>query len=177
VRRESTTGHAAGRFPLVDADRDCRSTRVEVLTAESRRAVQWTNARHCAVHSGRWFSLFDRRSVTEPSRLTAVWTVPLAEAWQSGARTWTVSRRQAYANDLADPRTLLAVTSRSARARADREPQRWLPASASRCAYVAQWVAVKLRWGLTVDVVEQSRLALLARSCPATRVTVSRVPT
>jgi hypothetical protein len=174
LRSETPTGFSVARFPVVDADHDCRSTRTEVLAAESWRTMSWTNARHCTVRTGGWFSLFDRRRAFSASQVTAVWTVPLTEAWRSGARSWPAARRQAYANDLADPRTLLAVTTRSARSRADREPQSWLPAPASRCAYVAQWVAVKLRWALSVDRVEQAHLASLATSCPATRLTVHR---
>jgi hypothetical protein len=174
IRRETAAGFAVKRFPIVDADHDCRSTRAEVLAAETRRTVGWTSARHCAIRSGRWFSLFDRRSATQASNVAVVWTVPLSEAWQSGARSWTAKRRQAFANDLGDSRTLLAVTNRSAQTRANREPQRWLPAPKSRCAYVAQWVAVKLRWSLTITSAERSRLASLAAACGATRVTVRR---
>ncbi|RYP85505.1 HNH endonuclease [Nocardioides guangzhouensis] len=36
--------------------------------------------------------------------------VPLAEAWDSGARSWTTATRRAYANDLGDYRTLVSVT-------------------------------------------------------------------
>jgi Metallo-peptidase family M12B Reprolysin-like len=174
VKAETAAGYATARFPLVDADRDCRSTRTEVLQAESRRGVSWTSKRHCTVRNGRWTSLFDRRTVTRPAPLTAVWTVPLAEAWQSGARGWPTARRRALANDLADPRTLRAVTTRSATYRANREPARWLPAAASRCTYVADWVAVKIRWGLTADRVEKARLAALARGCAPVRLTVRR---
>lgn len=174
VRSETATGYSAARFPLVDADHDCRKTRAEVLKAETLHKVRWKNARHCVVHNGQWFSSFDRRTVEKESKVSVVWTVPLSEAWQSGAGSWTTARRQAYANDLADSRTLLAVTSTSAGSRANREPTSWLPSSASRCTYVARWVAVKLRWGLATNSTEQSRLASLASGCSSTKLTVHR---
>jgi hypothetical protein len=174
VRSETGAGYSATRFPLVDADHDCRNIRAEVLKSESLSQVRWKNARRCVVVHGQWYSTFDRRTVKWASNTSVVWMVPLSEAWQSGARAWSTARRQAYANDLADSRTLRAVTTTSAKARANREPTRWLPASASRCTYVAEWVAVKLRWGLKSDSAEQARLASLAKGCSSTRLTVRR---
>jgi Metallo-peptidase family M12B Reprolysin-like len=173
VRSESGSGYAASKFPLVDADHDCRNTRAEVLSAESRRTVSWTTARDCVVSHGEWFSTFDRRTAKAASHVAAVWTVPLSEAWQSGARSWTKAHRKAYANDLGDARTLIAVTAKSAKARGNREPTSWLPKSASRCGYVTAWVAVKLRWGLTINSAEKTRLAYLATGC-SNRLTVHR---
>ncbi|MDX3078393.1 hypothetical protein [Streptomyces sp. MI02-7b] len=39
--------------------------------------------------------------------------VPLSESWDSGASQWTAAQRKAYANGLAEPRALAAVTARS----------------------------------------------------------------
>jgi hypothetical protein len=174
VRSETPTGYSAARFPLVDADHDCRNIRAEVLQHESLIQVRWKDARRCVVVHGQWYSTFDRRTVRWASNTTVVWMVPLSEAWQSGASAWSTARRQAYANDLADSRTLRAVTTTSAKARANREPTGWLPSSASRCNYVAEWVAVKLRWGLAINSAERTRLASLAAGCSGTRLTVHR---
>jgi hypothetical protein len=174
VRTETATGYSAARFPLVDADHDCRKIRDEVLKSESLHKVRWKNARHCVVVHGQWFSTFDRHTVKRGPKTSVIWMVPLSEAWQSGASSWSTTRRQAYANDLTDSRTLRAVTAASARARADREPTGWLPSSASRCNYVAEWVAVKLRWGLAINSAEHTRLASLAAGCSSTRLTVHR---
>lgn len=99
--------------------------------------------------------------------------VPLDEAWASGARSWSSARREAYANDLADPRTLVAVSLHENRSKGDRDPAQWLPARGV-CRYVADWVAVKLRWGLGVDSLERSALARVAARCPDQRVTTHR---
>ena len=174
VHSEQGAGFSMSRFPVVDTNRDCRSTRVEVLLAESLHRPQFTRP-GCQVRSGQWFSSFDRRTVTSGQKVTAAYAVPLAEAWSSGARSWPAAKRRAYANDLGDRRTLLAVSTASARARGTKEPTTWLPAPASRCSYVASWVAVKVRWGLTVDAAEKRRLVSLAASCPKVTLTVHRV--
>ncbi len=46
--------------------------------------------------------------------------VPLAEEWDSGASASTAARRKAYANDLGDARSLVAVTGNSTRPRQTR---------------------------------------------------------
>ncbi|GAO12837.1 hypothetical protein TPA0598_13_00210 [Streptomyces lydicamycinicus] len=56
--------------------------------------------------------------------------VPLAEAWNSGASQWTAARRQAYANDLGAERSLVAVTAKSNRSKADQDPAQWMPQAA-----------------------------------------------
>ncbi len=42
------------------------------------------------------------------------------------------------------------------------------------CRYVAEWVAVKIRWRLTVDASERSALTSLAGSCTDSTVSVVR---
>ena len=94
---------------------------------------------------GRWFSYYDRVSWTLAADVDIDHMVPLAEAWDSGARSWTTARRQAYANDLGDRRSLVAVTDNVNQAKGDQDPAAWLPQSPS-CRYVREWVAVKIRW-------------------------------
>ncbi len=93
--------------------------------------------------------------------------VPLAEAWGSGASTWTTARRQAYANDLGDYRTLVGVTDSVNQSKSDQDPATWLP-TYDKCRYVAEWVAVKIRWGLSADSAEKSVLNSYASSCSNT---------
>jgi hypothetical protein len=38
--------------------------------------------------------------------------------------------------------------------------------SGATCRYVREWVAVKIRWRLTVNSAEKTRLTSLANSCP-----------
>ncbi|MFE9694462.1 HNH endonuclease family protein [Micromonospora sp. NPDC005806] len=101
--------------------------------------------------------------------------VPLAEAWDSGARNWTTSRRQSYANDLGDSRPLVAVTDNVNQAKGDQDPATWMPPySSARCRYINEWVATKIRWRLTVDTAEKNALTSWANSCSNVTITVVR---
>jgi hypothetical protein len=100
--------------------------------------------------------------------------VPLAEAWDSGARNWTTAQRQSYANDLGDDRTLVAVTDNVNQAKSDADPAEWMPPLSSvYCRYIAEWTAVKTRWGLTADSAEKSALTSYAASCTNVTITVT----
>lgn len=103
--------------------------------------------------------------------------VPLAEAWDSGAHAWTADQREAYANDLDEPRALVAVTARTNRSKADQDPAEWLPpGQAAHCRYVAHWLTVKLRWQLAADRAERDALTTLAAACPNEPLTVPARP-
>lgn len=92
--------------------------------------------------------------------------VPLAESWDSGASAWTTQQREAYANDLDEPRALIAVTAKTNRSKADQDPSEWLPPhQPAHCQYIADWTVVKTRWGLTVDVAEKAVLTQIAAGC------------
>ncbi len=101
--------------------------------------------------------------------------VPLAEAWDSGTRNRTTSRRQSYANDLGDSRPLVAVTDNVNQAKGDQDPATWMPPySSARCRYINEWVATKIRWRLTRGHREKNALTSWANSCPNVTITVVR---
>ena len=65
------------------------------------------------------------------------------------------ARRRDFSNDLGYEHSLLAVSASSNRSKSDRDPAEWMPA-ADGCWYVAAWIAVKHRWSLAVDPIEES---------------------
>ncbi len=92
--------------------------------------------------------------------------VPLAEARDSGVHDGTPERREAYANDLGSDRSLVAVTARTNRSKADRDPAQWMPpAEHATCTYLVDWTATGLRWALTMDDAEKTALLSLAEPC------------
>ncbi|MFJ1708735.1 HNH endonuclease family protein [Kitasatospora sp. NPDC088346] len=173
VTDEDRTGYVRTAFKhWVDADKDGCDARKEVIKAEALEAP--AQGPRCALTGGLWLSLYDDVLVTDAGRLDVDHLVPLAEAWDSGASTWTAAERQTYANDLNEPRALIAVTAASNRSKSDKDPAQWLPpAAAYRCTYLDDWVAIKTRWGLSVDAREHQALADLAAGCPNDDVTVS----
>lgn len=174
VATESRTGYDRSLFPLwIDADHDGCNTRMEVLIAEATTTPSIGSG--CALSGGRWLSYYDGATWTNPSDVDIDHVVPLAEAWDSGASKWTTAQRQSYANDLTDSRTLVAVTDNVNQSKGDQDPTTWLPPLASaRCRYIGDWVAVKLRWRLTVDSAEKSTLTSLAAGCPNVTITVTQ---
>lgn len=174
VAAEIRTGYQRSLFPLwIDADGDGCNTRNEVLIAEA--VTTPAVGAGCALSGGRWHSYYDDATWTAPSDVDIDHLVPLAEAWDSGARSWTTAQRRGYANDLGDDRDLVAVTDNVNQAKGDQDPADWLPPLAAvRCRYVQEWVAVKLRWRLTVDTAEKAALTSLAGDCANVTITVAR---
>lgn len=169
IKAEQTSGYDRDLFPHWDyVGNDC-DVRDLVLIDEARKGPSTGSS--CPVGRGRWFSAFDGVTVRDPSALDIDHLVPLAEAWGSGARTWTTATREAFANDLGYSRTLIAVTASSNRSKGDQDPAEWLPPRASyRCTYVSDWIAVKWRWRLSIDSREASALRVLVQSCGNPRI-------
>lgn len=126
----------------------------------------------CALSGGRWYSYYDAISQYSASDLDIDHMVPLAEAWDSGARSWSASTREAFANDLGDTRSLVGVTASQNRSKGDRDIADWLPPKA-QCRYLREWVAVKHRWRLSVDSAEKAAMTSLASGCTNSTISVT----
>ena len=117
---ERPSGYARALFVhWIDADRDGCNTRNHVLVAESRTTPRIGAG--CSV-GGSWRSVYDGATTSNASSFDIDHVVALKEAWDSGAWAWTSARRQAYANDLGDSRSLRAVSASSNRSKSDRDP-------------------------------------------------------
>lgn len=167
VKKEAhTSTYQRSRFGgWIDRDKDGENTRAEVLKSESR--ITASVNRSGTVKGGRWISAYDNKVITKASRLDVDHLVPLAEAWASGAWTWSAKKRAAYANDLGYGPSLIAVTLSSNRSKGDRDPAQWVPTAKSDvCTYVKQFVAVKSRWKLSIDDAEKTAIVGYLATCP-----------
>lgn len=91
--------------------------------------------------------------------------VPLAYAWDMGARHWTDTLRKRFAND---PANLLAVAGQANQDKGDQPPGEWMPSNAAfQCQYAMQFIAVLRGYGLPVDEPSARELTEAARTCPS----------
>jgi hypothetical protein len=157
------TGYSRDRFAHWGSQGDGCDTRDRVLQRDGRSVVTGTG---CEITAGSWFSVYDGQTFDDPGDVDVDHMVPLANAWRTGAATWTDERREAFANDLVRPQ-LLAVSASSNRSKGDQDPSQWRPSRPEYwCTYAQSWITVKAYWSLTVTVDEKAALADMLGTCP-----------
>ncbi|MEU9155627.1 HNH endonuclease family protein [Streptomyces sp. NPDC048417] len=162
VATEVRTGYARDLFPTWDTISGTCNTREWILKRDGSNVV--TNSA-CTATSGSWYSPYDGATWTAASDVDIDHLVPLAEAWDSGARNWTTAQRESFANDVTRPQ-LLAVTDNVNQSKGDQDPATWMPSLTSyRCTYVRAWVQVKYYYDLSVDSAEKSALTSYLSAC------------
>ncbi|MER5730106.1 HNH endonuclease family protein [Streptomyces sp. NPDC002138] len=158
----SSSGYSRALFPHWITQSGACNTREVVLKRDGVNVVQDSS---CAAVSGSWYSEYDGATWTAASDLDIDHMVPLAEAWRSGASSWTTAKRQQFANDLTRPQ-LIAVTDNVNQAKGDKDPAAWLPSRTDyRCTYVRMWVNVKQYWDLSIDSAEKTALTNVLNGC------------
>ncbi|MCX2967846.1 MULTISPECIES: HNH endonuclease family protein [Streptomyces] len=157
----SMDGYSRNLFPHWLEQGDNCNTR-EVVLQRDGTGVR-TDA-ECRATSGRWYSAYDGATLTSASQVDIDHMVPLAEAWRSGARTWSDAKRRSFANNLSAAQ-LIAVSASSNRSKGDQDPAEWLPRSAYRCVYARSWVWVKHNYAMKVDSAEKSALSGILNRC------------
>jgi len=158
----SMTGYSRDLFPhWITISGRC-NTRETVLKRDGSNVVTDSS---CAAVSGSWYSPYDGATWTAASDVDIDHVVPLAEAWRSGASSWSTSTRRSFANDLSRPQ-LIAVTDNVNQAKGDQDPSTWQPSVTSyRCTYSKMWIAVKYYWSLKLQASEKSALQSMLNTC------------
>ena len=167
VENEYKSGYRRSLFVhWSDLDGNGCDTREDVLKRDSISKPQ-VDPYRCYVVAGDWYSKYDGKTLSDRSDVDIDHVVALKEAWDSGAWAWNMSQRQAFANDLTDRRTLIAVSDRVNASKSDKDPSNWMPPLKSYwCTYLSDWISVKARWGLSMDQSEFGRIKnLLASDC------------
>ena len=169
--RAPKTGYDRAQFGPAwsDVDRNGCDTRNDILNRDLTSIVYKPGTRDCVVFSG---TLVDPYSGEQISFLRGVDTssdvqidlvVALSNAWQTGAFKLTYEKRLAFAND---PMNLLAVKGRLNSQKGDGDAATWLPPQKNiRCAYVAQQIVVKAKYGLWVTPPEKAAMVSLLAKC------------
>jgi hypothetical protein len=163
IAPDQLVGYDRGLFKhWIDADKDGCDTRAEVLIAEA--IVKPKIGAKCKLTKGRWLSVYDGKIHKNASKLDVDHLIPLAEAWRSGAWSWSDQKRMEFANDIDDEWALNAVTASVNRSKGDKDISTWLPKK-SICQYLAGWVSIKAKYEMTVDAQEAKVIAKYYDSC------------
>jgi hypothetical protein len=158
----SMSGYSREKFPHWIGQGGGCDTRDLVLKRDGKDVKATAT---CKITSGSWYSQYDAKTYTDPQKLDVDHMVPLADAWRSGASTWTDDQRTQFANDLTRPQ-LLAVSLSTNRSKGDQDPSQWKPPSrAYWCTYAQRWIAVKAYWKLTVSQAEKDALGDMLGTC------------
>jgi hypothetical protein len=174
VAADQLSGYERSLFKhWIDADKDRCDTRKEVLIQEAVIVPKLNSG--CGFNGGEWISPYEGLPTSDYSTLDIDHLIPLAEAWRSGAWKWSPAQREAFANDLTDQRALVAVTAGLNRQKGDQDPSTWLPPE-NKCVYVSNWIAIKVRYSLTVDPAEANALTSLVSQCNITSITAFSIP-
>jgi len=117
----------------------------------------------CYVESGRWFDPYTGSTYYQPSDIDVDHVVPLANAWRSGAASWTTARKERFANI---PPGLLSVEDNANASKGDKGPEAWKPPrTAYHCVYAKKWINIKHHWALSVTRAERSTLKQMLSTC------------
>lgn len=178
VANEYKSGYKRSLFSEnKDLDQDGCNTRAEVLERDSLVPVQKSSSR-CTVVSGKWLSAYDGRTWLLGRDVQIDHVVSLKEVWDSGGWAWSAAQRSDYANDLGNRITLTVTTKSENAKKGDKDPSNYLPPVVSyRCIYLANWVAVKVQWKLSMDQSEYGRIKKLLQGCGTTSSPTTTVST
>jgi hypothetical protein len=158
----SMSGYSRDKFKTWDSQGGGCDTRETVLKRDGHDVKTTTG---CKIVSGTWKSPYNGKTYTNPRDLDIDHLVPLGNAWISGAKDWTASQREDFANDLKDPQ-LLAVDLSDNRSKGDDSPADWRPPDHDYwCTYATDWISVKTTWNLTVTSDEKSALDDMLHAC------------
>lgn len=113
-------------------------------------------------YTGKTLVFDDLKDLSQAQAIQIDHVVPLAEAWASGADTWSDNKRREFANDLA---VLLAVDGPTNASKSDGDPAAWRPRKAYQCVYARRWIRTKHRYDLAVDASEATALRGMLGYC------------
>jgi hypothetical protein len=171
-----------GRAPKTGYDRDALfgdwadpdgngcDARNDVLARDLTNKVFGTGRDKCLVLSGTLLDPYSGKKIDfirgrGTSNLVPIdHVVAVSDAWQKGAFKWDAAKRINFYND---PLNLKATQLSLNSQKSDSDAASWLPPLKSyRCAYVAQQIAVKAKYGVWVTKAERDAMARILNACP-----------
>ncbi|MGP3974447.1 HNH endonuclease family protein [Streptomyces sp. 8N114] len=155
-KREEFQNPGEGSWKVWPGDDKC-TTRDKVMARDGQNVKKTNKKKPCEVTSGRWVSPYDGVTISRTDKADVDHIVPLKNAWQSGAKNWTRTKRVSFANELTHPQ-LLVVSKTSNTQKGYKVPEKWQPQQTYQCTYAKAWVRVKKEYDLTVTSDERKAL-------------------
>ena len=177
--RAPKTGYTRDQFgqAWADVDHNGCDTRNDILKRDLTSIIYKAGTRNCVVLSGTLLDRYSGESINfVRGNITSMevqidHVVALSNAWQTGAFKLSADQRKALAND---PLNLFAVKGSLNQQKSDGDAATWLPPLKSfRCAYVAQQIAVKMKYSLWVVPPEKAAMVAILAKCPAQKLPIS----
>ena len=141
---------------------DSCDTRGELIVRDSiPPAIDGTDTDFCA-DDGTIFDVYNWKNISA-STVEADHVVALADAWRSGATTWSYQRRRDFSQDLDN---LLAVDGSTNQKKSDEGPDLWNPPTAEgKCVRAEVYRGIKVEYGLTNTSRQQNAMMKILSSC------------
>lgn len=136
-------------------------------------SYSWTLEADVVARQGGIYSPYDGRWFDSLGETDIEHVVARSEAHDSGLCAATAERRRNFANDIEN--LTLSEPGLNRRIKGARDAGEWLPQS-NRCWYAATIVRIKIKYALTVDIVEAAALERVLRSCPVREMQFTRRP-
>jgi hypothetical protein len=142
-------------------------TRNDILHRDLTAVLTRTGTHDCVVIAGNLADPYSGTSIAfTKARATAIQidhVVPLHDAWELGAWSWSQQQRIDYAND---PSVLLAVSGPLNESKGDRLADAWTPPNTGEwCDYAQRTVAIHAKYHLPVTAAERSALVGMLARC------------
>lgn len=165
----SISGYSRAQFgpAWADVNHNHCDTRDDVLARDLKGIKRAGN--RCTVLSGvladpyTGTSIHFTRGIKTSNLVQIDHVVALGNAWVTGAKSWTATKREQFAND---PLNLLAVDAHSNEQKGDKSAAQWLPpATSDTCDYVSRQIAVKTKYHLAVTAAEHTTMGRVLHTC------------
>jgi hypothetical protein len=144
---------------------NCYNTRALVLMRDSQKKVSFMPDDKCSVQKGKWIDDFTGNTFTDRTEIQIDHTVPLKNAYISGAYKWSYRARCLYSNYLGSNYHLKSVNATENMRKGDRTPENYMPPNTDiSCNYIKEWLAIKFLWGLKMTVSEANSIRKIIKN-------------
>lgn len=122
-----------------------------------------TDPTTCKPLSGTWIDPYSGKTIDKPGSLDIDHVIPLGYAASHGGQSWSVEKKQEFANDTSQ---LLAVSASENRSKSDKGPGEYMPPNQNfQCTYSKMWVNTASKYGVSISNNDKNALEKGLQQC------------